>query len=243
MAKALYPRILPAADSSVVVEFGNEIATDINAEIAGFVKAVNEKKVKGIIEVIPTFRSALVTYNPRLLKYKEICGILTDCIEHTTLSDEETKRIIEIPVCYGGKFGPDLSFVADHAGMSEEEVIELHSSREYLIYMLGFQPGFPYLGGLDPRLFTPRLPAPRPQIPAGSVGIGGEQTGLYPIASPAGWQILGTTPVKCYNPRRTPAIPYEAGDHMKFIPISEEEFNRIAKLEETDSYEFVIKTV
>lgn len=241
MSEITYPRILPAADCSVVVEFGNAISNDINAKISGFMKSMSE--VEGIIEVIPTFRSALVTYNPLVISYDEICDLINKRIADITLDSEESKRVIEIPVCYGGKYGPDLGFVAEHSGMSEEEVIKCHSSKSYLIYMLGFQPGFPYLGGLDPRLFSPRLDTPRPLIPAGSVGIGGEQTGLYPVASPAGWRILGTTPVKCYNPQRNPAIAYEAGDHIKFNPISESEYKEIEELEKFNKYEFVIKNI
>lgn len=242
MTNIEYPRILPAADCSVVVEFGNVISTEINTVISGFVKAMSERSIDGVIEVIPTFRSALVTYNPRHISYNKLCNEINDRISNMDVSDNESRRTIEIPVCYGGEFGPDLSFVAAHSGMSEEEVVALHSSKSYLIYMLGFQPGFPYLGGLDPKLFTPRLSSPRSLIPAGSVGIGGEQTGLYPVASPAGWQIIGTTPVKAYNPHRTPAIPYEAGDHIKFIPISVEEFHEIELQEKTNSYQFNIVT-
>lgn len=242
MSKVKYPRILPAAECSVIVEFGNEISNEINALISGFTSSMNEVS-EGIIEVIPTFRSALITYNPRVLSYEKITEIIDEKLENVSVSSEETKRVIEIPVCYGGKHGPDLEFVAKNAGMTPQEVIDLHSSKPYLIYMLGFQPGFPYLGGLDPRLFTPRLESPRAQIPAGSVGIGGEQTGLYPVASPAGWQIIGTTPVKAYNPARTPAIPYEAGDHIQFIPITEAEFREIEMLEKTNSYEFKIRNI
>lgn len=242
MSKVKYPRILPAAECSVIVEFGNEISNEINALISGFTSSMNEVS-EGIIEVIPTFRSALITYNPRVLSYEKITEIIDEKLENVSVSSEETKRVIEIPVCYGGKHGPDLEFVAKNAGMTTQEVIDLHSSKPYLIYMLGFQPGFPYLGGLDPRLFTPRLESPRAQIPAGSVGIGGEQTGLYPVASPAGWQIIGTTPVKAYNPARTPAIPYEAGDHIQFIPITEAEFREIEMLEKTNSYEFKIRNI
>ncbi len=242
MSKVKYPRILPAAECSVIVEFGNEISGEINSLISGFTQAMNGSAA-GIIEVIPTFRSALITYDPRVLSYEKITEIINEKLQNVDVSDDESKRVIEIPVCYGGKHGPDLEFVAKNAGMTPEEVIKLHSSKAYLIYMLGFQPGFPYLGGLDPRLFTPRLESPRAQIPAGSVGIGGEQTGLYPVASPAGWQIIGTTPVKAYNPARNPAIPYEAGDHIQFIPIDEATFREIEALEKKNAYEFKVRTI
>ena len=144
----------------------------------------------------------------------------------------ETGRLVTIPVCYGGAFGPDLPFVAKHAGLTEQEVIALHAGRDYRIYMLGFLPGFPYLGGLDERLFTSRLPTPRTAIPAGAVGIGGEQTGIYPIASPGGWQLIGRTPLKLFDPAAG-RLPYAAGDRIRFTPITQAEFDALAQKEGT----------
>ena len=135
-----------------------------------------------------------------------------------------------IPVCYGGT-GPDLAFVAKHTGLTEAEVIRRHTGRDYRIYMLGFLPGFPYLGGLDPGLFTPRLQNPRTAIPAGSVGIGGEQTGIYPVASPGGWQLIGRTPLDLFDPERPPR--YAAGDRIRFTAITAEQFAKLAEKEGT----------
>ena len=132
--------------------------------------------------------------------------------------------VVEIPVFYGGSYGEDLKDVAAHAGLTEEEVIKLHSSVDYNIYMLGFLPGFPYLGGLDPKLFTPRLDNPRTKIPEGSVGIGGEQTGIYPLESPGGWRLIGRTPLKLYDPDREQPFLYQAGDYIRFVPITAEEY-------------------
>lgn len=129
-----------------------------------------------------------------------------------------------------------------HAGLTEEEVIEIHSSKDYLIYMLGFLPGFSYLGGLDERIHTPRLANPRIRIPAGSVGIGGSQTGIYPLDSPGGWQLLGMTPVKTYDPEREDPILFEAGDYIRFVPVSEEEYKQIKEQVENGTYECVIHT-
>ena len=133
---------------------------------------------------------------------------------------EEKKKVYEIPVCYGGEYGPDLENIAEHAGLSVEEVIKIHSSRDYLIYMLGFLPGFCYLGGLDERIHTPRLANPRIKISAGSVGIGGSQTGIYPLDSPGGWQLMGMTPVKTYDPEREVPILVEAGDYIRLYSSS-----------------------
>ncbi len=139
---------------------------------------------------------------------------------------------MEIPVCYGGSFGPDLSFVAEHGKITEEEVIRIHSSRDYRIYMLGFLPGFPYLGGMDERIFTPRLNSPRTRIPAGSVGIGGEQTGIYPMDSPGGWQLIGRTPYRLFKPEQVRKPLYEAGDSIRFVPINQEEYKEIKRKQE-----------
>ena len=146
------------------------------------------------------------------------------------------KKVFEIPVCYGGEFGPDLATIAEHAGLSEQEVIDIHTSTDYLIYMLGFLPGFTYLGGLDERIHTPRLANPRIRIPAGSVGIGGSQTGIYPMDSPGGWQLMGLTPVKTYDPDREVPILVEAGDYIRFVPVDRAEYDRIKTEVEQGTY-------
>ena len=136
-------------------------------------------------------------------------------------------ELFEIPVAYGGEKGPDLGFVAQHNGLTPEDVIEIHSAGTYLIYMLGFTPGFPFLGGLSERLFTPRLETPRAVVPAGSVGIANNQTGIYPIDSPGGWQLIGKTPIKLYDPKRENPILLKAGNYLKFKKISETEYQKI----------------
>ena len=151
---------------------------------------------------------------------KELSGISVE----ESAGQETPHHVVEIPVCYGGSYGEDLKDVAAHAGLTEEEVIKLHSSVDYNIYMLGFLPGFPYLGGLDPKLFTPRLDNPRTKIPEGSVGIGGEQTGIYPLESPGGWRLIGRTPLKLYDPDREQPFLYQAGDYIRFVPITAEEY-------------------
>ena len=136
--------------------------------------------------------------------------------------------LVEIPVCYGGDFGPDLAAVARHAGLSEAAVVELHSAAEYLVYMVGFAPGFPYLGGLDARLAMPRRPAPRPLVPAGAVGIAGAQTGIYSLPTPGGWQLIGRTPRRLFDAARTPPSLLQAGSRLRFVPISEVDFQQIS---------------
>jgi len=141
-------------------------------------------------------------------------------------------KTVHIPVCYGGRFGPDIEFVAQTNHLSVEEVIRLHCEPEYLIYMVGFTPGFPFLGGLPPALHTPRLKTPRSLVPAGSVGIANAQTGIYPLASPGGWQLIGRTPKKLFAPQRPNPFLYQAGDRIKFEPISAQDFTRLAKEED-----------
>ncbi len=153
---------------------------------------------------------------------------------------EGKRKIFEIPVLYGGEYGPDLGAIAKHAGLSEDEVVRIHSSQDYLIYMLGFLPGFCYLGGLDERIHTPRLANPRLKIRAGSVGIGGSQTGIYPLDSPGGWQLMGMTPVKTYDPKRDIPILVEAGNYIRFVPVDEEEYRRIEAEVENGSYQCAI---
>lgn len=217
-------KILPAGDQALVVEFGQEISEELNRKVQILNQKITDRKIEGIVETVPTFRSLLVTYDPAVIGFQKLKQILEKIPADVDMSGDQGHHVVEIPVCYGGEFGEDLPDVAAHAGLSEEEVIRLHSEKEYNIYMLGFLPGFPYLGGLDPRLHTPRLANPRTKIPAGSVGIGGEQTGIYPLDSPGGWRLIGRTPLKLYDPDREEPFPYQAGDYIRFVPITREEY-------------------
>lgn len=235
-------RILPAGDLSVVAEFGNEISTACNDRVRLLNQHLKKNKIKGIVETVPTFRSLLIYYDPLIISYKKLCDCIRSASETKGDIEYDSRRIVEIPVCYGGQYGEDLAAVAEHVGMSEEEVIKLHSGMDYLIYMLGFLPGFPYLGGMDPRLSTPRLSNPRTSIPAGSVGIGGEQTGVYPIASPGGWRLIGRTPLKLYDSEREKPTLYQAGDYIHFRPIAEEEYKYIEDQVKSGTYQCRIST-
>lgn len=233
--------IRTAGDSTLLVEFGKEINPEINARIASFVQLVREQQVEGIVDMIPTYCSLLINYDPRIVLYKDIKKRIQDLLKVELSGTARCKKIYEIPVCYGGEYGPDLDLIAEHAGLSKEEVIQIHSSQDYLIYMLGFLPGFTYLGGLDERIHTPRLPNPRIRIEAGSVGIGGSQTGIYPLDSPGGWNLMGKTPVKTYDPDRETPILVEAGEYIRFVPIDEDEYKRICELVEKNEYEVVVR--
>lgn len=233
--------IRTAGDSSLLVHFGNEIAPETNRRIAATVQMIRMQHIEGITDMIPTYCSLLINYDPRVILYDELKTRISGLVKIDYATGAARKRVFEIPVCYGGEFGPDLHTIAEHAGLTEEEVIAIHSSKDYLIYMLGFLPGFTYLGGLDERIHTPRLANPRLKIPAGSVGIGGSQTGIYPMASPGGWQLMGKTPVKTYDPSREVPILVEAGDYIRFVPISVAEFDRIQALVDKNAYQVVIR--
>ena len=229
-------RFLLSGDTSVTVEFGNEISEKINADIRAFNIALEQSKISGIVETVPTYRSLTVHYDPGVIKYdtlvKKLKGLLAG-LDNIVIPPSE---VLEIPVLYGGEEGPDIQFVAEHNGKTVEEVIAIHTSKEYLIYMLGFTPGFTYLGGMSEEIATPRLKTPRVKIPAGSVGIAGAQTGVYPIDSPGGWQLIGLTPVRMYDPDRAEPILPKAGQYIKFYAIDRAEFDRIAAEEAAGGY-------
>ena len=230
-------RFLLTGDTSLSVEFGNEIKESINHDIRAYKIALEKAEIPGIVETVPTYRSLMVHYNPRIIRNGELKEKLEKLLSEMGDIEIPPSPVLEIPVLYGGEMGPDLPFVAENAGLSEEEVIRIHSGTEYLIYMLGFTPGFTYLGGMSDKIATPRLQQPRVKIPAGSVGIAGSQTGIYPIDSPGGWQLIGRTPLKMYDPNReTPILP-EAGQYMKFYPIDQAEYDRILKAVEEGRYQ------
>jgi KipI family sensor histidine kinase inhibitor len=233
-------RILTEGDSSLLVEFGDEICPEINQKISATVQLLKKQQVEGVVDLIPAFCSLLINYDPRVISFEEISQRVQGILKVDVKAGTRKKKIYEIPVCYGGAYGPDIETIASHAGLSVEEVIRIHASRDYLIYMLGFLPGFCYLGGLDERIHTPRLSNPRIKISAGSVGIGGSQTGIYPLDSPGGWQLMGMTPVKTYDPSRDTPILVEAGDYIRFVPIDEAEFQRIKALVDRGEYQCTV---
>ncbi len=217
-----------AGDTGFLAEFGEGIDPQVNARVRAVARALEAAPVPGIREVIPTYRSLLFIYDPAVTHPDRLFQIMETLDIDGAAMDEESVRVVEIPVCYGGEFGPDIETVGRHAGFSMEEVIRTHTAPEYLIYMVGFTPGFAFLGGLDERLATPRLKTPRSLVPKGSVGIANNQTGMYPIASPGGWQIIGRTPVTLFAPDRKNPFLYRAGDKIRFVPISLDEYNRLA---------------
>lgn len=229
-------RFLLTGDTSLSAEFGNEISESINAQIRAFTIALEKSGIPGIVELVPTYRACMIHYDPGVIAYATLVRRLQGLLGKLDSIEIPPSDVLEVPVLYGGEMGPDLAFVAEHAGLGEQEVIDIHTSTEYLIYMLGFTPGFTYLGGMSDKLETPRLKQPRVKIPAGSVGIAGRQTGVYPIDSPGGWQLIGRTPVKMYDPNReTPILP-KAGQYIKFRAIDQAEYDRVAASAEKGEY-------
>lgn len=225
------PTISPVGDRAISIDFGQVIDPTINRHIRQTIERIKELQLDGIIELVPTYCALLVEYDAMLYSYSEICNIIEPTLEEGMANTiNELVTVVEVPTVYGGEFGPDLSFVASHNHLSEDEVISIHSGTDYLVYMLGFIPGFTYLGGMDLRIATPRLSSPRTLIPAGSVGIAGEQTGTYPSDSPGGWQIIGRTPVTMYDMSKAQAALLKAGDYVRYVPIDESEFHRIKAL-------------
>ena len=233
-------RYLVSGDCSVCVEFGNEISPEINKKIRAFKIAVEKSGIEGIVETVPTYRSLLVYYKPEIISFREISEKFEELMGSLDNIEIPPPTVIEIPVLYGGEMGPDIQNVAEHNGNTVEEVIQIHTSEEYLIYMIGFIAGFPYLGGMSKEIATPRLKSPRVKIDGGSVGIAGEQTGVYPVDSPGGWQLIGRTPLKLYDAEREKPVLLEAGQYIKFKSVTPEEYDAILKAVEDGSYRYVV---
>lgn len=220
-------KILPAGDSAAVAQFENVISPEVNAKVHSLDFAIRSMGINGVTETVPTFTSLLVCYDPTVISFAELYQKL-GALSSEVSGENKSSFIYTLPVCYGGEFGEDLADVAEYAKISPEEVIARHTAKPYLIYMLGFLPGFAYLGGLDETIACPRLSSPRQKIEAGSVGIGGNQTGIYPIASPGGWRLIGRTPIRPYDPERSDPILYSAGDCIRFKAITRAEYDEIA---------------
>jgi KipI family sensor histidine kinase inhibitor len=211
-------------DRGLLLEFGDEISPEVNEKVRRMALAIQAESIEGMIETVPTYRSLLVLYNPLILPADELKKRLIRLEEELKQTSFPDPKLTKIPVLYGGAYGPDLEGVARHHQISPEEVVRLHCSKPYFIYMIGFMPGFPYMGELPDTLITPRLKTPRLSVPAGSVAIAQKQTGIYPMESPGGWQIVGRTPIKLFDPEKDPPALLQMGDLVQFYPISEKEF-------------------
>lgn len=219
--------IYPLGDAAIVVEFGTTISEDVHKKVRAFAAYLETNQFPGMIEYVPAFTTVTLFYNPwmvskqgKLDAYQEVTSYILNIQNHIKETELPETRVVEIPVCYGDEFGPDLAFVAEHARLTIPEVIEIHAKAEYLVCMIGFAPGFPYLGGMDKRIAAPRRKSPRRVIPAGSVGIAGNQTGIYPLKTPGGWQLIGRTPLSLFDPHRQPPVLLQAGNKVRFVPVS-----------------------
>lgn len=234
---------LQNGDSAVTVQFKNEISKEVNSYVTSLCVEIENNKIKGVIEYIPTFCSVSVLYDCTLISAKKLISKLEKIIKNIKITSSRKAKLYEIPVCYDDCFALDMGNVCEHSHLTREEVIARHSGRDYLIYMLGFLPGFAYLGGMDEALATPRLDSPRSEIFEGAVGIGGEQTGIYPVASPGGWQLIGKTPVKVYDKERENPILYSSGDYIRFVPVSLAEYDQIETQINTGTYRVKVTEV
>jgi KipI family sensor histidine kinase inhibitor len=220
---------VPLAESALLIQFddGGTVDRALVEEVSALAMAVERAAIPGVIDIVPAYTTILVSFDPRETEPMTLMPRIEQAAA-TRQGAQATSREVTIPVIYGGEYGPDLDDVAAFTGLSAEEVIARHTAAEYLVACIGFSPGFPYLLGLPPALATPRLPNPRTRVPAGSVGIGGEQTGVYPQATPGGWRLIGRTPLRLFDPEGEEPFLLRAGDHLRFTAISTAEFIALA---------------
>ncbi len=230
-------QITPLGDTALMLGFGDVIDESIYRRVQAAWQALQAAPLPAVTELVPAYTTVTLFYDPVIAVQEGaaesgivdwLSAMVRERLKNPPKTEKSKPRIIDIPICYGGEFGPDLGQVAKHAKLSPEEVIKRHGKAEYLVYLIGFSPGFPYLGGLPKELNTPRHAKPRMNVAPGSVGIAGNQTGIYPLGTPGGWNLIGRTPLKLFVPDRTPPVLLRAGDRVKFRTISSEEF---AKLE------------
>ncbi|MDE0584281.1 5-oxoprolinase subunit PxpB [Planococcus sp. A6] len=214
----------PLSEQALVIETGTIINKESEQAVRKLSSLLEKQAPDWLIEVIPAFTTVTVFYDPCRLKQAEAEQELRLLIAKLDEVEAPTPRQIEIPVCYGGDFGPDLSFVAEHNGLTEEEVIEIHTSGIYSVHMIGFAPGFPFIGGMSEKIAAPRRKSPRLRIPERTVGIAGMQTGVYPIETPGGWQLIGRTPLRLFVPEQDIPSLLRAGDEIRFTQIDEAEY-------------------
>jgi len=224
-------KLEPLGDSAVVATLGTEILPETLALVLAWSEAIAGARGRGVTDVVAAYTTVTVFYDPSQFAapagdaFAQVCQFIRSCAPRAGAPVHgPAARLVEIPVCYGGELGPDLGTVAGRAGLAAAEAAALHAGADYQVYAVGFTPGFPYLGGLPAALHTPRRDTPRPRVPAGSVGIGAAQTGVYPLASPGGWQIIGRTPLSLFRPTLDPAALLRPGDRVRFRSISQAEF-------------------
>jgi inhibitor of KinA len=234
------PAYLPLGDQVLLLQFGQEVSKELNLYIHQYVQAIQAARIKGIQQVVASFCSISISYDPILIRYQHLVNALQQ-IDMTEQAIVDRKgKVLHIPVVYGGEYGQDLDDVADTVGLSPEEVIRIHSSEAYLIYMLGFIASFPYCGDLDSRISVPRRTNPRVKVEKGSIAIANRQTSIYPVSSPGGWHIIGRTPLITFDPYSNPPSRFRAGDYIKFEAITAAEaegWNELTRKEWTELWQ------
>ena len=221
-----HPEYRIMGDRAILVELGDGISPLVNKKVREVFLCLNDSQVEGVVETVPGYRSLLIVYDPLKITLSALKERLNKLYTTIDRSEIPKPRTLEIPVVYGGECGPDLNWVAEYHKLSLEEVVRFHTGTTYQVYMIGFTPGFAYMGQLPEAIATPRRETPRTAVPRGSVGIAQSQTGVYPVESPGGWQIIGRTPLRLFDPEKWPPTPLEMGDLVKFLSIKEEEMAR-----------------
>lgn len=221
------PYVQFASDRSILITVGKGISRECHADVFRLFLLLTSKKNSCVQTIHPAYNSILVTFDPMNIVPEEMLAMVQSIVQQKDTVTLSEPRRVEIPVCYEEAFAPDLMDVAKHNELTIEEVIHIHSSPEYLVYFMGFSPGFPYLGEMPDEIATPRLQTPRLKVPAGSVAIGGRQTGIYPVASPGGWRLIGRTPLKLFSPEKNPPTLLQMGDQVRFVPITKNEFDKM----------------
>lgn len=221
----------PLGDHAIMMTVGSSIDEATNRRVRAISATLLANPPGGAVDQVPAFASIVLHYDParvagdrRVAPYERMVAILEALLSGARAPDLPPARVVDIPVCYGGESGPDLEDVARRHQLEPDDVIRIHAAGDYLVYMIGFMPGFAYLGGLSPDIATPRRSSPRMAVPAGTVGIGGDQTGVYPLVSPGGWNLIGRTPLRIFDIQRAEPTLLSAGDRVRFRPISPSEF-------------------
>jgi inhibitor of KinA len=222
-------KCIPSGDSAVIIKVGHEISVDINTTVRKLLVLIESENIQGIIDFIPSYNELMICYDPSITSYSELLDTIWFLERSIDSVELPESSVIQIPVLYGGEYGPDLMEVASNNNLSIEDVVKIHCSTSYLVYMLGFTPGFCYLGGMDKRISMHRKKTPRLKIPSGAVGIADEQTGIYSIESPGGWQLIGKTPLRLFDPGEITGFFILAGDYIRFYPINEDQFKYILR--------------
>ncbi|MEK4075466.1 5-oxoprolinase subunit PxpB [Paenibacillus xylanexedens] len=214
----------PLGETAVIIQCGDQLSDPVQRRVMSVCALLEKSTLPAMIEWVPSYTSVTVFYDPFISSYPQLSKILLQQLNQMKESVQYKPRTVTIPVCYGGEWGPDLDYVASEHGLTAEDVIAIHTSGEYLVHMIGFAPGFPYLGGLSEQIATPRRATPRLRVEAGTVGIGGKQTGIYPVDTPGGWQCIGQTPLRLFRPEENVPSLLAAGDRVRFEQITMQEY-------------------